>query len=50
VTAPIWPKNYIEKCYAAVLAFDAKVLESHFENAIVELGLTHLLSICWRPC
>jgi DNA-binding transcriptional MerR regulator/methylmalonyl-CoA mutase cobalamin-binding subunit len=44
---------YIEKCYAAVLAFDAKALESHFENAIVELGteafiehlLTPLLSI-----
>lgn len=45
--------GYIEKCYAAVLAFDAKALESHFENAIVELGteafiehlLTPLLSI-----
>lgn len=30
-------EDYIEKCYAAVLAFDAKTLESHFENAIVEL-------------
>lgn len=31
-------EDYIEKCYAAVLAFDAHGLESHFENAIVELG------------
>ena len=41
-------EDYIEKCYAAVLAFDAKTLESHFENAIVELGseafIEHLLS------
>lgn len=29
---------YIEKCYAAMLAFDAKAIESHFENAVVELG------------
>lgn len=40
-------EDYIEKCYAAVLLFDAKVLESHFENAIVELGteafIEHLL-------
>jgi MerR family transcriptional regulator, light-induced transcriptional regulator len=31
-------EDYIQKCYAAVLAFDAHALESHFENAIVELG------------
>jgi DNA-binding transcriptional MerR regulator/methylmalonyl-CoA mutase cobalamin-binding subunit len=41
-------EDYIEKCYAAVLAFDAKTLESHFENAIVELGseafIEHLLT------
>jgi len=41
-------EDYIEKCYAAVLAFDAKMLESHFENAIVELGseafIEHLLT------
>ncbi len=30
--------NYIEKCYAAMLMFDAKAIESHFENAVVELG------------
>lgn len=30
--------DYIEKCYAAVVDFDARALESHFENAIVELG------------
>lgn len=41
-------EDYIEKCYAAVLAFDPKTLESHFENAIVELGseafIEHLLT------
>ena len=41
-------EDYIEKCYAAVLAFDAKMLESHFEHAIVELGsevfIEHLLT------
>lgn len=41
-------EDYIEKCYAAVLAFDAKLLETHFENAIVELGtetfIEHLLT------
>lgn len=31
-------EDYVEKCYASVLAFDARGLESHFENAIVELG------------
>jgi len=31
-------EDYIEKCYASVLAFDAHALEAHFENAIVELG------------
>ncbi|GAB6139285.1 cobalamin-dependent protein [Methylosoma difficile] len=52
-------EDYIEKCYAAVLAFDARALEAHFENAIVELGteafietlLTPLLTIIgerWR--
>lgn len=30
-------EDYIEKCYAAVLAFDSRLLEKHFENAIVEL-------------
>lgn len=41
-------EDYIEKCYAAVVAFDAKVLEAHFENALVELGtetfIEHLLA------
>ncbi|MEI8207838.1 MAG: MerR family transcriptional regulator [Methylococcales bacterium] len=41
-------EDYSDKCYAAVLAFDAQLLESHFENAIVELGseafIEHLLS------
>ncbi len=31
-------EDYLEKCYSSVSAFDAKALESHFENAIVELG------------
>ncbi|MGR8981469.1 MAG: MerR family transcriptional regulator [Gammaproteobacteria bacterium] len=31
-------EDYLEKCYAAVVAFDSRALESHFENAIVELG------------
>ena len=31
-------EDYIEKCHASVLAFDAHALEAHFENAIVELG------------
>lgn len=41
-------EEYSDKCYTAVLAFDAQKLESHFENAIVELGaesfIEHLLS------
>jgi len=51
--------DYVDKCYSAILAFDAHTLESHFENAIVELGseifieqlLTPLLTIIgdrWR--
>jgi MerR family transcriptional regulator, light-induced transcriptional regulator len=31
-------EDYVQKCYLSVLAFDAHALESHFENAIVELG------------
>lgn len=52
-------QDYIDKCYASILAFDARGLESHFENAIVELGteafienlLTPLLTLIgerWR--
>lgn len=41
-------EDYIEKCYAAVTAFDALALEAHFENAIVELNtdafIEHLLT------
>ncbi len=41
-------EDYIQKCYAAVVAFDAKALEAHFENALVELGteafIEHLLT------
>lgn len=31
-------EEYIDKCYLAILAFDASALEKHFEHAIVELG------------
>ncbi|NOU45149.1 MAG: MerR family transcriptional regulator [Methyloglobulus sp.] len=31
-------EDYVQKCYASVLAFDSHGLESNFENAIVELG------------
>ena len=31
-------EDYVQKCYEAVLAFDARDLEGHFENALVELG------------
>ncbi|MDD5272225.1 MAG: MerR family transcriptional regulator [Methylovulum sp.] len=41
-------KEYRDKCYTAVLAFDATALEVHFEHAIVELGteafIEHLLT------
>jgi len=41
-------EEYIDKCYLAVLAFDANALEAHFEHAIVELGsetfIEHLLT------
>jgi MerR family transcriptional regulator, light-induced transcriptional regulator len=42
-------EDYIEKCYAAVLAFDAKTLESHFENAIVELGSEAFIEYLLAP-
>ena len=42
-------EDYIEKCYAAVLAFDAKTLESHFENAIVELGSEAFIEYLLTP-
>jgi DNA-binding transcriptional MerR regulator/methylmalonyl-CoA mutase cobalamin-binding subunit len=42
-------EDYIEKCYAAVLAFDAKALESHFENAIVELGTEAFIEYLLTP-
>jgi DNA-binding transcriptional MerR regulator/methylmalonyl-CoA mutase cobalamin-binding subunit len=58
VSVPVAPVNgvdrqflaedYIDKCYNAVLAFDANALETHFEHAIVELGtetfIEHLLT------
>ena len=42
-------EDYIEKCYTAVLAFDAKTLESHFENAIVELGSEAFIEYLLTP-
>jgi DNA-binding transcriptional MerR regulator/methylmalonyl-CoA mutase cobalamin-binding subunit len=42
-------EDYIEKCYAAVLGFDAKLLESHFENAIVEMGSENFIELLLTP-
>jgi DNA-binding transcriptional MerR regulator/methylmalonyl-CoA mutase cobalamin-binding subunit len=42
-------EDYIEKCYAAVLAFDARQLESHFENAIVELRSQDFIEYLLTP-
>jgi MerR family transcriptional regulator, light-induced transcriptional regulator len=42
-------EDYIQKCYSAVLAFDAHALESHFENAIVELGTETFIEKLLNP-
>jgi DNA-binding transcriptional MerR regulator/methylmalonyl-CoA mutase cobalamin-binding subunit len=42
-------EDYVQKCYAAVLAFDAHALESHFENAIVELGTEFFIDRLLNP-
>ena len=42
-------EDYNNKCYAAVLAFDAQALESHFENAIVELGSEAFIELLLSP-
>jgi MerR family transcriptional regulator, light-induced transcriptional regulator len=42
-------EDYIQKCYSAVLAFDAHGLESHFENAIVELGTETFIEKLLNP-
>lgn len=42
-------EDYVEKCYASVLAFDAHTLESHFENAIVELGTEMFIEKLLNP-
>jgi len=42
-------EDYIEKCYAAVLDFDANSLEAHFENAIVELGSEAFIELLLTP-
>ena len=41
--------EYTDKCYASVLAFDAQELESHFENAIVELGAEAFIEFLLTP-
>lgn len=42
-------EEYVHKCYAAVIAFDGKTLESHFENAIVELGIQSFIEELLDP-
>jgi DNA-binding transcriptional MerR regulator/methylmalonyl-CoA mutase cobalamin-binding subunit len=41
-------EEYLEKCFSAIVAFEAAVLEGHCENAIAELGpmpfIEHLLT------
>ncbi|WP_442499522.1 MerR family transcriptional regulator [Methylobacter sp. sgz302048] len=41
-------EEYLEKCFSAIIAFEAAVLEGHCENAIAELGpmpfIEHLLT------
>jgi DNA-binding transcriptional MerR regulator/methylmalonyl-CoA mutase cobalamin-binding subunit len=40
---------YVQKCYAAVIAFDGRMLESYFENAIVELGIQSFIEELLDP-
>jgi DNA-binding transcriptional MerR regulator/methylmalonyl-CoA mutase cobalamin-binding subunit len=40
---------YINQCYDAVAAFDARRLETHFENAIVELGTQNFVEDLLDP-
>lgn len=42
-------EDYVQKCYSSVLAFDAHALESHFENAIVELGTEMFIEKLLNP-
>ena len=42
-------EDYVDKCYAAVLAFDGHQLEAHFENAIVELGTESFIEKVLNP-
>jgi DNA-binding transcriptional MerR regulator/methylmalonyl-CoA mutase cobalamin-binding subunit len=42
-------EEYIHKCYAAVIAFDGKALELHFENAIVEFGIQNFIENLLDP-
>lgn len=41
--------SYLDRCYEAVLAFDAGQLESHFEHALVELGVQHFVEELLEP-
>ncbi|MGJ0484533.1 MAG: MerR family transcriptional regulator [Methylomicrobium sp.] len=42
-------EEYVQKCYAAVIAFDGRTLESYFENAIVELGIQNFIEDLLDP-
>ena len=42
-------EEYINKCYAEVTAFNARNLESLFENAIVELGIQNFIEELLDP-
>lgn len=42
-------EDYIEKCYVAMMAFDAKAIEAHFENAVVELGAQQFMENLLTP-
>ncbi|MGR9088867.1 MAG: MerR family transcriptional regulator [Gammaproteobacteria bacterium] len=42
-------EEHLEQCYSSVLAFDARSLESNFENAIVELGTQSFIENLLTP-
>jgi methanogenic corrinoid protein MtbC1 len=42
-------EEYVQKCYTAVIAFDGRTLESHFENAIADLGIQNFIEDLLDP-
>lgn len=42
-------EDYIAKCYTAMLQFDVKAIEAHFENAVVELGAQQFIEKLLTP-